>query len=174
VRLACPKCENETLREIGGPRAVATCDACGGTFVPHGSAPVGDATPPEHAPVEGTDVRGGRCPFDHSILSRAEIDLPASGKTLHLERCSSCHGIWFDAGEWNALAQEHLLDSIDDFWSIEYRTRHRHERESREAEARTRTEFGDLYEPLAEIASQLRGHPRRSQMLAFIRERSSE
>jgi Zn-finger nucleic acid-binding protein len=107
-------------------------------------------------------------------MSRAEVNLPASGRTLHLERCSSCRGIWFDAGEWSALAQEHLLDSIDDFWSVEYRTRQRHERESRESEARIKTDFGDLYETLSDIASKLRGHPRRSQMLAFIRERSSE
>jgi Zn-finger nucleic acid-binding protein len=107
-------------------------------------------------------------------MSRTEIDLPASGNSLHLERCPTCRGIWFDAGEWNALAREHLLDTIDDFWSIEFRTRQRREHDSREAEARTRTEFGDLYQPLTEIASKLRDNPRRSQMLAFIRERSSE
>ena len=167
----CPKCEGQQLHYAEGQRTVAQCANCGGMFVARG-AQVEDQRDPARTTAPTNDAKAGRCPNDHSIMSRTSIDL-ANGTTIHLERCSSCHGIWFDAGEWQVLAHDHLLDSIDEFWTPEYRARHRHDHDAREADARDRAAFGDLYDELKTLAEKLHDHPRRSQALAFLRERSS-
>lgn len=169
----CPKCHDAQLHFVG-TRGVAQCSQCGGMFVPRGKTPeaAADDPAPQVAP-EGHDSKGGRCPHDGTILSRAEITL-ADGRSIHLERCVSCKGIWFDAGEWNAVATEHLVDHIDDAWTPEFRTEQRRAREQRAYDDRQREELGPLYDQLTEMAEKLKGHPRRSQALAFIRERSSE
>jgi len=168
----CPKCDGEQLHYAEGSGRVAQCSKCGGMFVPRGANAPSAADAASQPLPDANDAKGGRCPNDQSILSRASIDL-ASGQTIHLERCSSCHGTWFDAGEWQALAHDHLLDSIDEFWTPEYRARHRHEHDARQADARDRAAFGDLYDELNALAAKLRNNPRRSQALAFLRERSN-
>jgi len=166
---SCPKCENQELHYVNGEK-VAACSSCGGMFVKRGTN--ADAvTSAIDSAAAANDAKGGRCPNDHTILARAAIDL-ANGQTIHLERCSSCNGIWFDAGEWQALAHDHLLDSIDEFWTPEYRARHRHESEAREADERDRAAFGELYDELNALATKLRKNPRRSQALAYLSERS--
>jgi Zn-finger nucleic acid-binding protein len=120
------------------------------------------------------DDKGGRCPLDRTLLSRAEIEL-GGGRIVRLERCSSCRGIWFDSGEWGLLADEQLLQNIDQFWTAEWRTHQRRLRSEREYERRIREEFGpELFETLQSVAAKLKGHARRSQALAFLREASGD
>jgi Zn-finger nucleic acid-binding protein len=120
-----------------------------------------------------SDEKGGQCPADRAIMSRTRVELGGGRNALHLERCGSCHGIWFDAGEWKALADSHLLDHLDDFWTAEWRTRQRREHEHDAYDARMKQLFGEeLYGQLVATGHALRGHPRRSQALAIIREQS--
>jgi len=172
----CPKCEREDLTLLDHPPGVATCRACGGMFVPPRRMQ-GFIEEAETLPVGETqsdyDEKTGRCPDDGTIMTRARIELPSSEKALHLERCGACKSVWFDAGEWQALAHEHLLEHLDEIWTAEWRSTQRHDREQREAEQRSREAFGDeLFGKLTELAQTLRDHPRRSQALAFLREES--
>jgi Zn-finger nucleic acid-binding protein len=108
-------------------------------------------------------------------MTRTAIDLQTNGLALHLERCGNCRGVWFDAGEWSALADRELLEHIDEFWSVEWRASQRRERDRMSYELRQSEEFGqELHEALKEIALKLKGHKRRSQALAFIRDASSD
>jgi Zn-finger nucleic acid-binding protein len=108
-------------------------------------------------------------------MSRAEIDMGSNQPSVHLERCSSCRSVWFDAGEWSALAERELLDHLDEFWTVEWRTAQRRRQSEARYDERLREEFGpDLYEALKGIALRLRGYERRSQALAFLREASDE
>jgi Zn-finger nucleic acid-binding protein len=138
---------------------------------------VGEESRPADAPLPRKDVdaKTGLCPVDGSILSRAEVDLGAERPPIHLERCGSCHGVWFDAGEWSSLAERHLLEQIDEFWTAEWRARQRREHGDAAHDRRLRDAFGEeLYEALQDVARKLKGHERRSQALAFIREASDE
>jgi Zn-finger nucleic acid-binding protein len=165
----CPKCGG--LLSTRGRGEVASCSSCGGMFVPRGkNVTAGDIL---SASPAGHDEEGGRCPGDQSIMSRATVELGQGARTFHLERCPSCHGVWFDEGEWNALATEHLLDRLDEFWTVEWRTKQRRDHDHREYEARVKEEFGpELHAQLLSLAGVLKDHPRRSQALAFLREKS--
>ncbi len=168
--LSCPKCEGRQLTVIA--RGVSKCSACGGSLVaPGASADV--LAEPAAKDVAQNDAQGARCPADHSIMTRTEVFL-GDDRTVHLERCSSCRNVWFDAGEWNALAERHLVDNLDELWSLEWRNQQRRAREHDQHMERIREEFGaELYGELEAVAKKLRGHDRRSQALAFLREMSS-
>lgn len=106
-------------------------------------------------------------------MSRARIELGGDRPAVHLERCSSCRGVWFDSGEWTLLAERHLLERMDELWTAEWRARQRRLADAENYERRLRESFGpDLFQRLEELAAMLRGHERRSQALAFLREAS--
>ena len=170
--LECPKCEHEGLSEAS--HGTSRCPRCNGLFVPRGAAAASAAEIPASEAPAGYDDRTGRCPADRTIMTRAEIAL-GDGRAIHLERCGGCQGVWFDAGEWNALAGAHLLDHLDEFWTAQWRARQRHEQGKRDEERRAEEAFGpELYARLMVMAQTLRGHPRRSQALAILREESKE
>jgi len=117
----------------------------------------------------------GRCPIDRAILVRTTLELGSEDRPLHLERCSSCRGVWFDAGEWSILSEQHLLDHLDEFWTAEWRAQQRKRASEERFQQRLREEFGpELYDALQQMAARLRSYERRSQALAFLREASEE
>ncbi len=175
MKRICPKTGDELTPMA---RGAYKCDVCGGMFVPRVLVElVNEEAPPvvDVPAAEGHDATTGRCPIDRSIMSRAEIELGPGRPPIHLERCGSCHGVWFDAGEWSSLAEGHLLERIDEFWTAEWRARQRRERDEASHDRRLRETFGpELHDALQEIARKIKGHERRSQALAFIREASDE
>jgi Zn-finger nucleic acid-binding protein len=125
-------------------------------------------------PSKSADGAAIRCPSDHSVMSRSKIETSPADAPIYLDRCASCLGVWFDQGEWAGLASRHLLEHLDEFWTVEWRNRQRKQHEHLQYEQRLREEFGEaLYTKLVEIAALLRDHPRRSQALAIIREESA-
>jgi Zn-finger nucleic acid-binding protein len=171
MKRLCPKTGDE-LTPLA--RGAYKCSSCGGMFVPRLAVELvsEESAAPAAAPNE-LDGTGGRCPLDRSILIRAEIDMGDGRPVIFLERCGTCHGVWFDAGEWSGLAERHLLENIDDFWTAEWRTSLRQRRDQETHDRRLAEAFGaELFEELKVIAWKLRGHERRSQALAFIREAS--
>lgn len=172
MRKPCPKCKDRELEDVA--RGVSKCPHCGGSFVAPGATPETSATA-SAAPPEPSDARGGRCPSDRTIMTRTEVHLGPNRPPLHLERCSSCRSIWFDAGEWSALAERELIDHLDDLWSAEWRAEQRRVQNEESYQQRVRETFGsELYDTLQSLAGKLRGHERRSQALAFLREASED
>lgn len=171
MNLHCARCSSQTLGDA--PHGAASCPNCGGVFVPAGRLGEFAADPPTAAAGIGAEGSAVRCPADGAIMSRARVDL-AGGGAVALDRCGSCRGIWFDAGEWTALASAHLLEHLPEFWTAEWRNRQRRDSEHARHEARLREELGaELYEQIMALAHKLRSHPRRSEALAILREESS-
>jgi Zn-finger nucleic acid-binding protein len=173
MKRLCPKTGDE-LTPL--PRGAYKCPNCGGMFVPRNAVElIGGDAPPAIAGQESHDAENGRCPLDRTIMSRAAVEIGEGRPPLHLERCGSCQGIWFDDGEWSSLAERHLLEHLDEFWTAEFRARQRRERDQASHDRRQREEFGpELYEALTDVARKLKGHARRSQALAFLREASDD
>lgn len=166
MKRTCPKCEDAPPLEAAA-RDAMRCPNCRGVFVARGARPELDEAEDADPSVSGNAV-GGQCPVDRSIMSRAEVG------SIHLERCNSCKGVWFDAGEWSMLAEQQLLDHLDEFWTAEWRTKQRRQKNAEAYEQRLREEFGDdLLRELRAVAGKLRGHERRSQALALLRDESA-
>jgi len=172
MSMTCPKCEQASL--VGGDHGTSRCPACGGMFVPRsrmaellaqGSSEIAAPKP------TALDQEGARCPVDRSVMSRTVVQLTST--QFHLERCSACLGVWFDSGEWGALASSQLTEQIDELWSAEWRANQRREHDRTKYEERLEEAFGpELHQQLLAVASALRGPPPRSQAVAVIREES--
>jgi Zn-finger nucleic acid-binding protein len=151
------------------------CSQCGGLWVPGGdvssigeqemlAALMGTGDPP------AVDTGACLCPEGHGLLLRARVELEPP---FSLDRCDHCRGIWFDRGEWDVLAQNYLLEHLDDLWTAAWQRQQRREQTRRSYFERCRQRFGDdLFDALTGVAEALQGHPRRAEALAFLHEMS--
>jgi len=104
----CPKCQTATLAEfkLEGV-AVDRCSRCDGIWF---DAQELSQLLAEDARVvaelrrgsesEIADVRKGRCPRDAAELVRI---YSAIDRSVTLDACADCHGIWLDGGEFAKL-----------------------------------------------------------------------
>src|SRR4029077_20184402 len=111
-----PRCEEQTLDE--GLHGALACPRCQGMFVPRLRVfeLLADwaAVPSTGVPTDGP---AALCPADGSMMSRSSVPIPSASGVVHLDRCPDCVGVWFDSGEWAALASAHLLEHLDELWT---------------------------------------------------------
>ena len=104
----CPKCQTATLAEfkVEGV-AVDRCSRCNGIwFDAHELSQLlaEDARQVAELRRGGSDERldeqRGRCPRDSAALLRM---YSAIDRSVTLDACADCHGIWLDGGEFEKL-----------------------------------------------------------------------
>lgn len=170
----CPKCRTVALTHPD-PRAsrLLRCPSCKGTWLPKDEArleAVGTLLAHDSTirPGEAGDSRTGLCPLGHGILIRARVDL---AEPFFLERCPECHGIWFDKGEWNALAHGHLLSDLDHLWDPSWRAKMRARRaEHGYVDGLERALGKPVFEAIGTLATAMKGlpHPLKREALAHL------
>ena len=172
----CPKCKSPTLAPLGVRAAVPTdkvppsrCTHCRGVWLPH-EAVEAHLTPPEQeaqvAPAPQADRLPGFCPQDRNLLTRARVD---ADRPFHLDRCPICHGVWFDAGEWAAIASTEWLSHLDDLWDPVWRKRVREQRAlNRHIETLEHALGPEVHRKVMAAIEALRDHPNRSLGLSFL------
>ncbi len=173
----CPKCKSPTLAPYGSARAggdtdqvpPSRCVRCRGVWLPHEA--VAEHLSPEaiDAPAatpSEADRLPGFCPRCRGILERARVD---DVTPFHLDRCPACRGIWFDAGEWAAMASTEWLHHLDDLWDPVWRKKVRDERaENRHLETIERALGADAFAKVKAAVDALRDHPMRSLGLSYL------
>jgi Zn-finger nucleic acid-binding protein len=175
----CPKCKSATLLPLSAARRRAPggdafvppsrCSRCQGVWLPHDAVEANqlpglmDAATSVPAHV---DARGGVCPLCRGVLVRARVDCE---HPFHLDRCPICGGIWFDAGEWAAIAASEWLTHLDDLWDPVWRRRVRERRaEKRHLETLEHALGPEAFGKVVEVVRVLRAHPMRSLGLSFL------
>ena len=173
----CPKCKSPTLlpfgviRGGGEPDAIppSRCDHCKGVWLPHEA--IAAHLPPDASDAAisadpQADALPGFCPRCGGVLARARVE---SDHPFHLDRCPVCRGVWFDAGEWAAVASTEWLLHLDDLWDPFWRKRVReHRAENRHLETVRQALGTDAYEKVMATIQALRKHQNRSLGLSFI------
>lgn len=151
----------------------SSCEQCRGVWLPHEAIRVGLA--PAAAQVEDTptpqaaaaDDRAGLCAAGHGIMRRAKVEIGAH--SLHLDRCATCAGIWFDAGEWAAIASSQWLRHLDDLWDPVFRKQLRDATAREHHLATLREALGEAtFAQVVGTAEALRDHPMKSVALAYL------
>ncbi|MGC4064355.1 MAG: zf-TFIIB domain-containing protein [Polyangiaceae bacterium] len=176
----CPKCRKESLEvakgafaESGPEDRALFCSSCRGYWMPHGIVERWQTEPfvelsdedPESVRPEA-DRRTGLCPMGHGILLRARVD---EEKTYYLERCGHCRGVWFDRGEWQALAATLYLDHLDDLWDPAWQKKRRAEALGQRLDRALAEQIGrELFEEIQRVVERLAHHPAKAQALAWI------
>ena len=174
----CPKCKLATLLPLSsskesaaaGPVPPSRCTACSGVWMPHGALSLDLGLPTTAAPAEvlgvGADNKVGFCPAGHGLLIRARVE---TARPFHLDRCGTCAGIWFDAGEWAALASTEWMQHLDDLWDPVYRKRMREARGRKQHVEELEQALGaEKAQQIVALAAVLKEHPQRSLAVAYL------
>lgn len=174
----CPKCKDAVLarnkvRTPSGAYVVQpyACPSCAGMWLAAGEAEVAaelveDAAPAARSP---NDARSGRCPFGHGLLERARIDVD---EPFYLDRCPTCRGVFFDAGEWDRLARARLLHDVDALFDPLFQKRRAAARAEAAHRGRLVAALGsDVVEGIEAVADRLRDHPGRHDAVAYLLDR---
>lgn len=170
----CPKCKDRSLAALRDvPIDGASCSRCGGIWVADEAA-IG-AVPPVEVPApraasDRADDRGGLCPNGHGLLTRARTHVEDG---FFLERCATCHGIWFDHGEWQRIAAAGLASGLASglltIWSEDWQRQQRREAARSAHRAELEAKLGrERVARIEALARDLDGHPARSLALGFL------
>jgi Zn-finger nucleic acid-binding protein len=171
----CPKCKTPTLAPLAPDRDTdpdvvppSRCTHCHGVWLPHDaieqhlSSPAADGE--NAAPT--ADGLPGFCPGCRGLLVRARVESP---RPFHLDRCPSCAGVWFDAGEWAAVASSEWLTHLDDLWDPTWRRRAREQQaRKRHLQEIERALGAETLARLRAAVEALRHHPERSLGLSYL------
>jgi Zn-finger nucleic acid-binding protein len=162
----------ERLQHVAG-FPVWKCAVCSGVWVPDGRA-VG-AIPPADligaSEAGEVDARAGLCPAGHGILTRAQSFV---GDEFYVDRCRTCSGVWFDRGEWEAVAAAGLSAGLFVMWTEPWQRAQRRQRAAAAYEAQLEGELGrELVQQIRSLADALRQHPSRLLALGYLHGRMS-
>jgi Zn-finger nucleic acid-binding protein len=171
----CPKCKTPTLAPLAEDRAdmpdvvpPSRCTHCQGVWLPHEA--IEQHLVPASVDTERAaplaDGLAGFCPRCKGVLVRARVE---GRQPFHLDRCPACAGVWFDAGEWAAVASSEWLTHLDDLWDPVWRRRVRERRaHARHLEEIERALGRETLERLRAAVAALRDHPMRSLGLSYL------
>ena len=172
----CPKCKTPTLQALAADRETdpdvvppSRCTQCRGVWLPHDAIErhlVPPSDPDGAVAAPAVDGLPGFCPGCRGLLVRARVD---GLHPFHLDRCPACAGVWFDAGEWAAVASTEWLSHLDDLWDPAWRRRVREqEAKKRHLQEIERALGSETLARLRAAIEALRNHPERSLGLSFL------
>jgi Zn-finger nucleic acid-binding protein len=113
--------------------------------------------------------RAKLCPQCGRLLARARV---GHGLPFYLDRCASCGGFWFDAGEWDALLAVGLHTEahhvFSDTWQAEVLRQERQQQHERLMIAK----LGEVdWREIHRIKEWIEGHPHRAELYAVLMEK---
>lgn len=193
----CPKCRTPTVERLPVEEVDDRpwrCTRCRGLWVEprqlaklissgaadkldRGSRPA----PESETGLREIDRQGGLCPRRHGILGRARIEgntEEGAGESFYLDRCVTCGGMWFDAGEWRHLAEADLLADAAALWSRARKVPEPKRPEAPERDPRTFDAWSwlaqdlgeELHSRLVALGEELADHPAGRHAVAYLRE----
>lgn len=175
--MKCPVCKTDSLASItlADDLPAVQCSSCHGNWIaanPYrvwlraktGDLPEVASKQPFNPVWEAHELK--ICPDCRHMLRRFKIFPDVD---FYLDRCGNCNGIWFDAHEWDALAQRNLHDNLHEFFTRPW--------QDHLLADETRTRMESIYllklgaqdtERIKEIRAWLDGHEQKSMLLAFL------
>jgi Zn-finger nucleic acid-binding protein len=154
------------------------CEACEGTLLPlDGYRAWRDSeashvhTLPElviHGLITVEDSPSARaCPQCERLMQRLRVQ--TDEPDFRIDRCSSCQLVWFDRGEWAALAHNGLARQLDEVMADAWQRQLRQDELRAGREAALRIRHGDAcMDELCRIKTWLDAQPAREELLALL------
>jgi Zn-finger nucleic acid-binding protein len=176
LRCACGSEGSWQFVELADGLPAASCQACGGHLLGlddyrrwnerAGAAGIADVTLID-LPPSSADEGARQCPRCARLMQRLRVGAPVD---FRIDRCSPCQQVWFDQGEWSALAQAglaaRLIDVLSDGWQRQLQADDLRAR--RVADLCERHGAERMHE-LARIRDWLNEQPQRDELLALLR-----
>lgn len=109
------------------------------------------------AKIPVSDQKAGLCPECQRYLTRTIIPLKTP---FSVERCSSCNGVWLDAGKWDILTQLGLESDIEKLFLKPWQANLRQKlKDQKEREIITEKLGSELADKVFAMATELENHP---------------
>lgn len=109
------------------------------------------------------------CPDCGRFLRRFQI---WPNNKFHLDRCSSCNGIWFDRNEWQTLQAQNLHKQVNVFFTEVWQDKLRSEEMTKRFEKMYLDLFGsEDYDKIKTIRRWLSEHPNGNRLIAYLTDR---
>ena len=148
------------------------CDACGGSLLELADYRAWrqqtNAAVTTRDPVVFEDAPAARtCPGCSRLMPRVRA---GAQPDFRLDRCASCQFVWFDRGEWPALAAAGHAARLDDILSDTWQRQVQAEELRAAREAALRDKHGnDCMDELSRIRTWLDAQPQRDELIALLR-----
>ncbi len=174
--MKCPCCLKHPLSPITleDRLQVDACDQCGGYWLDPEKydswLEQREVTLPEKEPVAELEINDNSqvkiCPNCGSILLKYRV---GNGTKFFIDRCGSCHGVWFDCNEWEALKQRNFHDEINHIFSQSWQEKVRQQENAENLDRIYQKKFGRKdYEEAQKIWAWLRTRPEYQGLLAYL------
>jgi Zn-finger nucleic acid-binding protein len=106
------------------------------------------------------------CPDCTYLLTRYHV---GRGVAFTLDRCGNCNGVWLDRAEWETLRARGLHDNLHEMFGPGWQWAAREDQRRRMADAQFARQLGGAdFARAQESGGWLAGHPRRSEILAYL------
>ena len=166
----CPKCKDAGLTRKEN-KTLYECLRCGGLWWEglafHRLEEISNYISGGHRKPEH-DLKTGLCPQGHGILTRAKVE---SDQSFYLEKCSTCHGIWFDKDEWSKISESQLENNLLNLWSFSWKKEQRLKREEKALRKTYEQALGEgLYLEIVQVAHKIKAHPEKYRALTLFNE----
>jgi len=176
--MKCPVCKNMALRflETNDLPRRSVCPQCGGQWI-KGSQyrqwvealgedlPETPSTQAEQLEVSDS-IEAKLCPDCGRFLRRSRV---GHGIDFHIDRCSTCGGIWFDKNEWEILKSHNLHDDVHFIFSSAWQHAVVEEEQRATYEKRIETILGaDDFATVSRFKAWVQKHPKRNTIMAFM------
>jgi Zn-finger nucleic acid-binding protein len=176
IAMKCPSCSGSPLASIrlDSQLKASTCSACEGKWLSANDywawlETHGQTLPekePEGLPIEVADSQQAKlCPDCKCIMLRYKV---GHGLNFRLDQCGSCHGIWLDAQEWEALAQRNLHDEIHLIFSAPWQSQVRKEEAQQVLNTLYQDRFQADYDKIKQIKAWLSTHPEKARIMDYL------
>jgi Zn-finger nucleic acid-binding protein len=174
--MSCPVCKTVELvnHELEPNLSSQQCPNCGGQWISaerywtwlrqHGEN-LPERTAAADLPVTD-NAQAKQCPDCRHILLRYRVghDIP-----FQLDHCGHCNGIWFDRNEWEILKSRNLHDDVHFVFTEAWQAGILKLEQAIAREEFLRSRFGDAdFEEMRRVKAWIDGHPRRSELLAYL------
>ena len=174
--MKCPSCPSSPLHltDLASHLKASSCFSCKGKWIAASDYWTwldrqGEALPektPDDIPLQVADTQKAKlCPRCQRIMLRYRV---GHGLDFRLDQCGHCKGIWFDANEWEALAQRNLHDEVHLIFSAPWQSK------IRKAEARQMLDtiyensFQADYDKVKQIKAWLDTHPEKKRIIDYL------
>lgn len=181
LRCTCGSDAGWQLLELAPGLPASNCRACGGSLLALDdyrrwreramAAPVAGTTAtgvaPAALPASATADGARHCPRCTRLMQRLRVGAPAD---FRVDRCGPCQQVWFDRGEWDALAgaglATRLLEVLSDGWQRQLQA---DDARARREQALRERHGDDRMRELARMRAWLDEQPQREELLALLR-----
>jgi Zn-finger nucleic acid-binding protein len=175
--LQCPVCKPKVMSwvELETDLRAQQCATCGGVWleandywrwVQH-QPPRATVRTPYQNGFSSTDIERAKiCPEDGHLMTRYRV---AHGVDSTLDRCATCHGVWFDPHEWEVVCDHHLHQDIHTIFTNGWQRNIRNEAQRAHFEQLYVEKLGAAdFAEIQRIRAWLNQHPHQGMLMAFL------